>query len=276
MKNVVLGIFDSGIGGLTVAREIERRIPGVSYVYFGDTARLPYGTKTASTVVNYAIQNSKFLKAKGATMPIIACNTASAAILKTKGANKKISLIFKNSKTFNVIEPAVEAAKEATKNKKIGVLATPTTVNSRIYERLLPGYKVVSVPAPLLVPLIEAGWEYRPETKSILREYVNPLKKAGVDTVILGCTHYPFIAKLVRDMMGDKVKIINPAVQTAEKIELFVRQQKAKPQGVLTTRNYLNKLNKYPHRRFYVSDLPKGFSKQAARFMGHPIKARLI
>src|SRR3989344_1393009 len=256
MKNVVLGIFDSGIGGLTVAREIERRIPGVSYVYFGDTARLPYGTKTASTVVNYAIQNSKFLK--------------------TKGANKKISLIFKNSKTFNVIEPAVEAAKEATKNKKIGVLATPTTVNSRIYERLLPGYKVVSVPAPLLVPLIEAGWEYRPETKSILREYVNPLKKAGVDTVILGCTHYPFIAKLVRDMMGDKVKIINPAVQTAEKIELFVRQQKAKPQGVLTTRNYLNKLNKYPHRRFYVSDLPKGFSKHAARFMGHPIKARLI
>lgn len=255
MKKLVLGIFDSGIGGLTVVREIEKRLPGVSYVYFGDTARLPYGTKTHQTVVNYALQNCKFLKAKGAVVPVIACNTASAAILKTADAPRKIGQMFNGTEVFNVIEPAVEAATHATKNKKIGILATPTTVNSRIYEKLLHGYRVYSQPAPLLVPLIEAGWENRQETKSILKEYLKPLKKAQVDTIILGCTHYPFIVPLVRDIMGTKVNIINPAEKTAENVANFLVGLKFGPSS----------------KTFFVSDMPEGFSKQAAKFMGRKI-----
>ncbi len=272
MKKVVLGIFDSGLGGLSVVREIERLLPGVSYVYFGDTARLPYGTKTPQTVVNYAIQNSKFLKSKGAILPVIACNTASAAILKTSGASKKIGRIFGSNKVFDVIKPAVEAAKIATKNRRIGILATSTTVNSKIYEKLLSKYKVFSVSAPLLVPLVEAGWENKPETRSILREYLKPLKKAHVDTVILGCTHYPFIAPLVRDMMGKDVKIINPAQKTAENIAFFVFAQKERLAAVSTKDSYKNKAKK----SFYVSDLPQDFSWQAAKFMGRKIKAKTI
>ncbi len=258
-KNIVLGIFDSGIGGLTVAREIERSIPGVSYVYFGDTARLPYGTKTPGTVVNYALQNSKFLKRHGATVPVIACNTASAAILKIKNADKKVSRIFIKTPVFNVIEPAVEAAKAVTRTKRIGVLATPTTVHSKIYERLLKGYIVVSVAAPLLVPLIEAGWEKKAETRSILREYLAPLKKKRVDTVILGCTHYPFIAPLVRDMMGKNVRIVNPAEKTAHYIKRFLGSS----------------VGKKRNRKFFVSDMPEGFVAQAEKFMGRKIHARL-
>ena len=262
-KNIVLGIFDSGLGGLTVVREIERRLPGVSYVYFGDTARLPYGTKTPQTVVNYAIQNSKFLKLKGAHIPVIACNTASAAILKTSGASKKIGKIFSSNKVFNVIEPAVKAAKAATKNRRIGVLATSTTVNSKIYEKLLPKYKVFSVPAPLLVPLVEAGWEKKPETRTILKQYLAPLKKAHVDTVILGCTHYPFIAQAVHDMMGKKVIIINPAQKTAENIAFFVKSE---------TKSKKRETKKF----FFVSDLPQDFSKQAAKFMGRKINVKTV
>ena len=190
----MIGIFDSGIGGLTVARAIEQVLPNRSLLYFGDTARTPYGTKSAQVITEYSLRNCEFLLKNGAELIVIGCNSASSV------ATERLRQEF-DVPILEVISPAVKRAAEVTKSGKIGVIGTRATVQSGVYEHMLkaslPECKVFSVPCPLLVPLVEEGWTNRQETKMIIRRYLHPFKDKQIDTLILGCTHYPLLKELI-------------------------------------------------------------------------------
>jgi glutamate racemase len=207
----VIGLFDSGIGGLTVLKSLQTFLPNESYIYLGDTARLPYGTKSSETISRYTHQNISFLNDKGVDIIVSACHSASSAILQydIKGPLP----------LFNVIEPACTEAMRESKNKKIALMATQATVDAGQYQRLIaPPFELFSKACPLLVPLVETGWTQDSITDQIIERYTRPLVEKGVDVIILGCTHFPLLKESIQKIVGPKVKLIDPGDCLAQQI----------------------------------------------------------
>lgn len=254
----MLGIFDSGLGGLTVVRQIERVFPPAGYIYLGDTARLPYGTKSFKTVERYAVDALKFLRKKGATTPVIACHTVSAVLTANPAARRRCAALFPRSELFDVVQPALASAKKATRNGRIGVLGTATTIRSGVYQRALRGYMVVPTSASVLVALAEEGWGNDAAVTPILCRVLAPMKQKRVDTLILACTHFPLLERRIRDILGRKVVIIDPGRAVARAL---------RGAGVAVRPG---------RRRFLVTDVSADFSKRASRFLGRTVRAELV
>ncbi len=252
-----IGVFDSGVGGLTVVKELLRQLPHEDIVYFGDTARVPYGIKSKETVIRFSIENILFLLKHDVKFICLACNTVSSFALPEIKNHFKIPIV-------GVITPGAREAVYATQNKRIGVIGTKGTVNSRAYEKeikqLNPGVKVTAAACPLFVPFVEEGWLGGNVVKSVVKHYLKPLKKAGVDTLILGCTHYPLLKNLIRDEMGKDVTLIDSARQVAIEVN-----------NILASEGLLHKKGIGKHK-FFVSDNPEWFSNLAERFLGRPVR----
>lgn len=253
-----IGVFDSGIGGLTVARELMHQLPAESLIYFGDTARVPYGPKSPDTVRRYSREISTYLRDRGVKALVVACNTATAHALPALQAEEPIPVI-------GVVEPGARAAVAATRGGKIGVIGTAGTIKSGAYERairaLRPAAEIVARPAPLFVPLVEEGWLDHPAARLIAREYLEPFRAERVDTLVLGCTHYPLLKPLIAAVLGPDVALIDSAEQTA-----------AEARRVLGARHLLAAPTAAPERRYVASDAPDQFLRMAERFLGEPIK----
>jgi len=257
MKRAAIGIFDSGIGGLTVAREIARRLPGESLVYLGDTARLPYGSKSAETVIKYAVRNVSFLAENPLKAIVVACNTVSAVALPAIREIVDIPVL-------GVIDPGARNAVAVSQSGVIGVIGTPGTIRSGRYEtailRLRPEARVYSLPTPLLVPLAEEGWVGSEVARLVLRHYVEPLVTRGIDTLVLGCTHYPLfkadIGKLCSEELSAQVSLVDSAECLARELEeMLVARDIANADGV-------------PVHRFFATDSTETFVKVGAAFWG--------
>jgi glutamate racemase len=214
-----LGIFDSGIGGLTVYREVRQALPGANIHYFGDTARVPYGTKSADTVTRYSLQIGTYLHARGVNAVVAACNTASAYAIDVLKSVLPIPV-------FGVVAPGAEAAVRASTNGVIGVVGTRGTIASGAYQRAITeinsDMKVVAAPCPLFVPLVEEGWLLDPITQEVAIRYLEPLMEEGVDTLVLGCTHYPMLKEVISMVMGGEVTLIDSAEETALKLKEYL------------------------------------------------------
>ena len=246
----MIGVFDSGIGGLTVVRSLMEQLSGYDIVYFGDTARTPYGTKSADTVINYSLENIEFLLEHGAKIIVMACNTASSV------ASPRVSETF-DIPVFEVVTPATEQAVYSSEKLAIGVIGTRATIRSGIYEKKIKAMKsaarVYSVACPLLVPLVEEGWLKKPETTMIIKKYLHPLKVRQIDSLILGCTHYPLLKDKIQRKIGKKVTIIDSSIAVAEKVKSFLDTH---PEVDLL----LEKKDKF---RLFVSDITAQFEKTA-------------
>ena len=254
-----IGVFDSGLGGLTVARAIMQRLPDESIIYFGDTARVPYGPKSPDTVRRYTREIGDYLLNEDVKAIVIACNTATAHGLAALRAELSVPVL-------GVIEPGSRAAVAASMSGPIGVLGTAGTIRSGAYERaireLAPGARIVSQPCPLFVPLIEEGWTDHDATRLVAHEYLASLMEAGVDAVVLGCTHYPHIAHVIADVVGGGVRLVDSARETAEETaRVLSRHALAAPPG------------SEPHHRFVASDDPGQFLRLGERFLGRPIES---
>ena len=254
-----LGVFDSGIGGLTVVNQIMKVLPRENIVYFGDTARVPYGAKAEKVIIGYAIQIANFLVSKDIKMLVVACNTVTAVALDVLKAKFDIPVI-------GVIEPGAKAAVNNTTIKKVGVIGTITTVKSNAYskeiKKINSSISVISKACPLFVPLVEEGWLDHQVTKIIATEYLTPLVKKGIDLIVLGCTHYPIIRTIIQSVIGNKIKIIDSAESTALEIR-----------NVLEEKKILNSLkNQSPNYQFYVSDFPHKFDEIGTRFLGKKLE----
>lgn len=212
-RNAPIGVFDSGVGGLTVAREIMRQMPNEAIVYFGDTARVPYGSKSQNTIIHYTRQIIKFLKTHHVKAIVIACNTASAFALETVQAESEIPIL-------GVIESGARVASDSTRNGRIGVIGTEGTINTGIYTKHIisfsPSAQVFPKACPLFVPLVEEGWLYDTVTVEIADRYFSELRGYDIDTLVLGCTHYPLIRHTLQKVIGDSVVLVNPAYETAK------------------------------------------------------------
>ena len=257
MNKAPLGVFDSGIGGLTVARALFERLPNESIIYFGDTARVPYGPKSPDTVRRHSAEILAYLLKRGVKAVVIACNTSTAHALGYLKERSPVPVV-------GVIEPGARAAVAATKTGTIGVIGTAGTIASGAYERaitaLRPDVRVYSRPCPLFVPLVEEGWFDHPAAELIAREYLEPLKRAQVDVLVLGCTHYPLLKKLLSRVMGPDVKLVDSAEETAK-----VVSDELERQGLLA--------NGGAHEhRFVVSDDEPHFRKVGALFLGGKLK----
>lgn len=221
--NSPFGIFDSGIGGLTVLKELKRRLPGEKFIYFGDTGRVPYGNKGRQTVTRYSVEIANFLLINhNIKVLVVACNTASSLAVE---ALKRLYRI----PVFEVVVPAVKRAVQETRNGKIGVIGTSSTVRSNTYRRMIKAHnsemRVYQKACPLFVPIVEEGWVGHFVTDEIVRHYLTPLKKKGVDTLILGCTHYPFMRDKIESFLGQRVKIVDSASNVAREVERYGRKK---------------------------------------------------
>ncbi|MEW6684761.1 MAG: glutamate racemase [Candidatus Edwardsbacteria bacterium] len=254
-RKKAIGIFDSGIGGLTVVKEISRLLPQERIVYFGDTARVPYGSKSKETVTKFSFQNTRFLLEQKVKMVIVACNTASALSLQALREE------FKDLPILGVIEPGAKAAVSRTKKKRIGVIGTLGTIASGVYEKnireLIPEVLVIGQACPLFVPLVEEGWINKQATRLITEEYLTPLRQAGIDTLVLGCTHYPLLKGVIQNVIGEEVSLVDSAFETA----LAIKE-------MLTNRSLLRESTDEPEHTFFVSDLPLKFLEMGERFLG--------
>jgi len=252
-----IGVFDSGVGGLTVARELIHHLPSEDIVYFGDTARVPYGIKSKETVIHFSIENILFLLKQDVKLICVACNTVSSVALPAIKNHFKVPIV-------GVITPGVREAVYATQNKRIGVIGTKGTIKSRTYEiqirQLDPTIKVIAVACPLFVPFVEEGWLSGPVVLEVAKTYLKPLKDARVDTVILGCTHYPLLKPVIKEVLGRDVTLIDSAKQVAIEVK-----------KILVTEGLLNKSRRGKHK-FYVSDDPEWFSSLAERFLGEAVR----
>ena len=248
LKEAPIGVFDSGVGGLTVAREIMRQIPEERIVYFGDTARVPYGSKSTDTLIRYTRQIIRFLKTRGVKAIVVACNTASAVALEAIRDELDLPVI-------GVVRPGARVAAQATKNKKIGIIGTEATVNSGMYVKLiqefLPDAEVIGKACPLFVPLVEEGWTKDPVTEEVARRYLADLQKSEIDSLILGCTHYPLLRHMVGEIMGESVTLVNPAYETALELKALLERE-----GIANDGENKNFENPY---EFFVSDLADKF-----------------
>ncbi|MCR4588804.1 MAG: glutamate racemase [Lachnospiraceae bacterium] len=243
-----IGVFDSGVGGLTVVREIIRQIPNESLLYFGDTARVPYGTKSKDTVLRYTRQIVRFLESQKVKAIVVACNTVSAVALDEIEKEVNVPII-------GVVKPGVKAASQATRNGKIGVIATKATIESNIYATYLkkidPNAEVLGKACPLFVPLVENGLLEDPVTDEIAARYLSELMDRGIDTLVLGCTHYPLIRSTIARTVGEGVTLVNPAYETALELKALLSQY-----GIESKERPRLGSNKH---RFYVSDDAQGF-----------------
>jgi len=249
-----IGIFDSGVGGLTVLREIIKALPQEDTVYLGDTARVPYGTKSPETVVRFARQITSFLISRDIKLLVVACNTASAVSLEALQAEFAIPIV-------GVIEPGAVQAAAVTKSGKVGVIGTAGTIRSSAYtkaiKRINPDIEVITAECPMFVPLAEEGWVDNAVARLTAEIYLKNLKGSGIDTLVLGCTHYPLLKGVIREVMGESVNLVDSAEETAR----VVREILA---GRSETRPDLEKGNHH----FFVTDVPAGFIRVGNRFLG--------
>lgn len=252
-----IGVFDSGVGGLTVVKELIRHLPSEDIIYFGDTARVPYGIKSRETVIRFSIENILFLLKYDVKLICVACNTVSSFALPVIKHHFRVPIV-------GVITPGVREAVYATHNKRIGIIGTSGTIKSRSYEneikQLDPSVKITAVPCPLFVPFAEEGWLKGKVISEVAKAYLKPLKNAGCDTIILGCTHYPLLKPVIRKVMGEKVRLIDSAKQVAIEVK-----------KILSSEGLRNAKQKSRHK-FYVSDNPEWFSSLANRFLGRVVK----
>ncbi len=252
-----LGIFDSGMGGLTVLRELHRRLPAEDLLYFGDTARVPYGTKGSRTVKEFARQDAQFLMSHGVKMIVVACNTASAFAIDYLRETMPVPVL-------DVIAPGVATALSRTRGGRVGIIATRGTIESGRYQQQLAEHideaRVTARPCPLFVPLAEEGMLDHDVTRRIAEEYLAPLRDAEVDTLILGCTHYPLLKGVIGDVMGPDVVLVDSAEALAVAAETELERQ-----GLRRSANGGGRLE------FYLSDLPWMFREVGARFLGRDI-----
>jgi glutamate racemase len=259
VNSAPIGIFDSGIGGLTVARAIYERLPAESTIYFGDTARLPYGPKSPETVRRYSHEILQWLLGQGVKLVVIACNTSTAHALAALQKESPVPVI-------GVIEPGARAAVAATRGGPVGVIGTAGTIASNAYARaihaLAPNLKVEQVACPLFVPLVEEGWFSHPAAVLIAQEYLGALGQARVDTLVLGCTHYPLLKPLLGRVMGDSVRLIDSAEETAKAVAQTLGQHALDaPAGERV------------YHRYIVSDDEPRFRQVGSRFIGEKLTA---
>ncbi|MFH1830992.1 MAG: glutamate racemase [Pseudomonadota bacterium] len=251
--NAPIGIFDSGIGGLTVFAAVRKLLPHESIIYLGDTARVPYGTKSAETVVRYARECADFLMERKVKAIVVACNTASAYALPHLADSFDVPVL-------GVVEPGCEAALEITKKRAVGVIGTAGTIASNAYGSLLkskdPNVRVVSRACPLFVPLVEEGWVDNDVTSASAERYLKGLREEGIDALILGCTHYPLLTKTIAKHMGDAIKLVDSAEATACALE-----------KLLSEKGLVAKQGNMPKHHLYVTDLPARFETIAHKFL---------
>jgi glutamate racemase len=253
-----IGVFDSGVGGLTVVHELLRQLPRESLVYFGDTARVPWGNKSPDTVRRYSREILRFLLERDVKMIVVACNTASAHALDDLRRIATVPVV-------GVVEPGARAAVLASRLGRIGVIGTGGTVRSGAYQRAIlaaaPAATVVQRACPLFVPLVEEGWLDHPATRLIAHEYLDPLKPAGIDTLVLGCTHYPLLKPLLGEVMGGGVTLIDSAEETAAEVTRVLEREGLQAPEVARA-----------HAGFVVSDAPEAFEKVGAAFLGERVR----
>ena len=253
-----IGVFDSGLGGLTVVKELIHHLPNERMVYFGDTARVPYGTKSSETIIRYSREIVRALLKYKVKMVVVACNTASSLALDVLKKEFDVPIL-------GVIEPGVRKAMEVTRNKKVGIIATSSTVKSGKYAQKIVQLDkhiiVTSQSCPLFVPLVEEGWFDHAVTYQVAQHYLGIMKKNKVDTLILGCTHYPLLKEVLHNVMGAKVQLVD----SAQEVALQVKE--------LLTRGRLLRTRLRPGQHtFIVSDEPKQFQRLASRFLGGGVK----
>ncbi len=257
-SNSPIGIFDSGIGGLTVLKEIISELPREHTIYLGDTARVPYGIRSPETVTRYSFENTRFLSARQIKILVIACNTASSISLDAIREHFPVSVV-------GVIEPGARAAAAATQNKKVGVIGTEATIRSNSYTRAIhsldSSIAVFSTPCPLFVPIVEEGWTDDPITEMIAERYLSSLREKGIDTLVLGCTHYPLLKPVLSKVMGNSVRLIDSAIETARQIH-----------DILASLSLLNSTSGAVRHEFYVTDSPEKFLSVGERFLGKKIE----
>lgn len=257
MNSKPIGIFDSGIGGLTVVRSLIGRLPHENIVYFGDTARVPYGPKSAQVVREYAAQDVDFLLTHGVKMIVVACNTVSAVALDVVQKRTKVPVV-------GVIVPGAKMAVAVTRKRRVGVIGTITTIQSNAYPNAIRQFDksvfVVSKPCPLFVPLVEEGWIDHKASLLIAREYLFPLKLEKIDTLILGCTHYPLLKDVIKSVMEDSLTLIDSGEATAAEVE-----------SVLDEQNLQNTSKHKGNVQFFLSDMPRKFAEIGERFLGRKL-----
>ena len=244
----MIGIFDSGVGGLTVVKEVFKHLPDYQIIYFGDTARLPYGTKGENFVKRYSEKISQWLLDNDAQIIVVGCHTSSA------WAADSLKEKF-NVPVFEMITPAIQDILKATRDKKIGIIGTPGTIKSASFKKKLlekdSSLEIYSQACPLFVPLVEEAWVEGEITKEIIEKYLNPLKDKGIDTLVLACTHYPLLEEMIKQVMGESVKIINPAVSVAKEIKVFLESNP----------EIQSKVERGSSHQFFFSDEPYNFEK---------------
>ncbi len=256
-NNQAIGVFDSGIGGLTVVRALMERLPFENIIYFGDTARVPYGIKSVETINHYAAQITEFLLKKDVKLLVVACNTMAAVAY---SAIKDLSPV----PVLEVIEASARNAAAETKTKSIGVIGTPATINSNAYARAIhlldKEVKIYSQTCPLFVPLVEEGWFDHPATRLIAQEYLKPVLAEQIDTLVLGCTHYPLLKSLLQEIVGPKINLIDSAEAMADATVDLLNQL-----------NLANANKLPPDYLFCVSDVPYRFQTIGERFLGRTL-----
>lgn len=262
-SNFPIGVFDSGVGGLTVYRALHERLPFEHFVYLGDTARVPYGTKSLSTVERYAIENAKFLEAHGIKLLVVACNTASALALPAIRDAVKVKVI-------GVIDPGASAATKIATGKRIGVIATEATVQSRAYAKAIaridPGIEVIERSCPLFVPLAEEGWAGTEVARAVAEQYLVDFRNEHLGALVLGCTHYPILRELIAEVIGTDIPLIDSGEATAHEVQTLLESSNlSAPQSArdIRQRQLCDDLD-----HFYVTDAADRFAKVAERFLG--------
>jgi glutamate racemase len=269
-RNLPIGIFDSGVGGLTVYRALHERLPAERYVYLGDTARVPYGTKSLSTVERYAIENARFLESRGMKLLVVACNTASALALPAISRSVSVPVV-------GMIEPGARAAVREAAGGRVGIIATESTVKSGAYSRavaaLAPELKVTERACPLFVSLAEEGWAESDVARAVAEEYLRELREKDVSAVVLGCTHYPILRRAIQEALGASVKLIDSGKAAAEVVESVIEKEDLRR----TATQELRDLREAGARarflcddldHFYVTDAAERFAHVAERFLG--------
>lgn len=255
IQDKAIGVFDSGVGGLTVVREIMRNIPNERIIYFGDTARVPYGSKSKETILRFSRQIVHFLQSQDIKALVVACNTASAFALEEIKHEVNIPIV-------GVVRPGAKVACETTRNNRIGIIATKGTISSGLYTQLIhemnPQAEVVGKACPLFVPLVEEGWWKDPITVEVAKRYLEELKDKEIDTLILGCTHYPLLRSLIGEIMGEKVTLVNPAYETALELKRLLEKK-----GIACRM----KPGEENPCRFFVSDAAESFREFASEIL---------
>jgi glutamate racemase len=262
-RNLPIGIFDSGVGGLTVYRALHERLPNERFVYLGDTARVPYGTKSLATVERYAVENSRFLEAHGIKLLVVACNTASALALPAIRRAVTVPVI-------GVIEPGARAAVEVACGDRIGVIATEATVQSHAYAEAIAAMgcdtEVIERACPLFVALAEEGWANTDVSRNVAQDYLSEFRQTSIGALVLGCTHYPILRDVISETVGPSVNLIDSGAATAHDVEALLEKSDAKHDetpGLYQERRLCDDLD-----HFYVTDAAERFAKVAERFLG--------